>query len=70
MTTDYHKYRVNLWTGEGLGLRRISEVVEARNSQEAIGVAIVRLRVVEPNTEVRIGSITACQDHDTEDAVS
>lgn len=70
MTEHYNRYRVNLWTGEGLGLRMLTEIVEARNSQEAIGVAIIHLRAVDPNTKVRIGSITACIDHDTEATLS
>lgn len=62
--SDYRKYRVDIWVGRGLQVRRMTEVSLGRNVQEALGAAIIHLRAVDPRLEIRMDgiSIQACDD--------
>lgn len=67
---QYRKFQVNFWAGRGLQLRSITEFVQARNSQEALGTAIIHLRAVEPKLEIRVDGISIQVCDDTENPPS
>ena len=67
---QYRRFEVSLWVGRGLELRNITNYVPARNSQEALGAAIIHLRSVEPKMEIRLDRISVQACDDTENAPS